>query len=101
MDAEKHVLTDVPVMEISLEADAYPEANVLEISTIAGQVVTDGEKSKAWKKQAKAPSAKLLSQYSQNPHRIMRGPVSMEADFICKAWIVEVLQHNTEFLKGH
>ncbi|XP_056848576.1 uncharacterized protein LOC108811829 isoform X2 [Raphanus sativus] len=68
MDAEKHVLTDVPVMEISLEADAYPEANVLEISTIAGQVVTDGEKSKAWKKQAKAPSAKLLSQYSQRCH---------------------------------
>lgn len=24
----------------------------------------------------------------------MRGPVSMEADFICKAWIVEVLKHN-------
>lgn len=30
-----------------------------------GEVVTDGEKSKAGKKLAKAPRAKLLSQYSQ------------------------------------
>ena len=30
-----------------------------------GEVVADGEKSKAGKKRAKAPWAKLLSQYSQ------------------------------------
>ncbi|KAL0719452.1 hypothetical protein Bca4012_068776 [Brassica carinata] len=40
-----------------------------------GEVVTDGEKSKAGKNGAKDPWAKLLSEYSQNPHRIMRGPV--------------------------
>nr|VDD63084.1 unnamed protein product [Brassica oleracea] len=65
MDAEKPVLTDVPVMEISLEADTNPEADVVVTPTIAGEVVTDGEKSKAGKKLAKAPRAKLLSQYSQ------------------------------------
>ncbi|KAF8075541.1 hypothetical protein N665_1087s0010 [Sinapis alba] len=75
MNAEKPVLTDVPVMEISPEADTNPEADVLATPTLAGEVVTDGEKSKAGKKRAKAPWAKLLSQYSQNPHRIMRGPV--------------------------
>ncbi|CAH8294468.1 unnamed protein product [Eruca vesicaria subsp. sativa] len=76
VDAEKPVLTDVPVMEISPEADANPEGDVLATPTIAGEVVADGEKSKAGKKRAnKAPWAKLLSQYSQNPHRIMRGPV--------------------------
>ncbi|KAJ4905431.1 AAA-type ATPase family protein [Raphanus sativus] len=80
VDAEKPVvLTDVPVvMEISPEADANPESDVLATTptTVAGEVVTDGEKSKAGKKRAnKAPWAKLLSQYSQNPHRIMRGPV--------------------------
>ncbi|CDY18018.1 BnaC03g30900D [Brassica napus] len=75
VDAEKPVLTDVPVMEISPEADANPEADVLATPTVAGEVVADGEKSKAGKKRAKAPWAKLLSQYSQNPHRIMRGPV--------------------------
>ncbi|KAJ4905440.1 AAA-type ATPase family protein [Raphanus sativus] len=65
-------------MEISPEADANPESDVLATTptTVAGEVVTDGEKSKAAKKRAnKAPWAKLLSQYSQNPHRIMRGPV--------------------------
>ncbi|KAH0865389.1 hypothetical protein HID58_082600 [Brassica napus] len=79
MDAEKPVLTDVPVMEISLEADTNPEADVVVTPTIAVlvvcEVVTDGEKSKAGKKLAKAPRAKLLSQYSQNPHHIMRGHV--------------------------
>ncbi|CAG7881763.1 unnamed protein product [Brassica rapa] len=75
VDAEKPVLTDVPVMEISPEADANPEADVLATPAVAGEVVADGEKSKAGKKRAKAPWAKLLSQYSQNPHRIMRGPV--------------------------
>ncbi|CAF1948438.1 hypothetical protein YC2023_081401 [Brassica napus] len=73
MDAEKPVLTDVPVMEISLEADTKPEADVLTTPRIAGlvvyltifEVVTDGEKSKAGKKRAKAPRVKLLSQYSQ------------------------------------
>ncbi|KAF3496765.1 hypothetical protein DY000_02056677 [Brassica cretica] len=77
MDAEKPVLTDVPVMEISLEADTNPEADVVVTPTIAGggEVVTDGEKSKAGKKLAKAPRAKLLSQYSQNPHHIMRGHI--------------------------
>ncbi|WZZ58668.1 hypothetical protein YC2023_058775 [Brassica napus] len=38
MDAEKPVLTDMPVMEISLEAD------VVVTPIIAGEVVTDGEK---------------------------------------------------------
>ncbi|KAL0667341.1 hypothetical protein Bca4012_030045 [Brassica carinata] len=75
MDAKKPVLTDVPVMKISLEADTNPEADVAVTPTIAGEVVTDGEKSTAGKKLAKAPRAKLLSQYSQNPHHIMRGHV--------------------------
>ncbi|KAF2539537.1 hypothetical protein F2Q68_00018704 [Brassica cretica] len=75
MDTEKTVLTDVPVMEISLEADTNPKADVVPTPTIAGEVVTDGEKSKAGKNRAKDPWAKLLSEYSQNPHRIMRGPV--------------------------
>ncbi|KAL0845750.1 hypothetical protein Bca101_018996 [Brassica carinata] len=76
VDAEKPVLTDVPVMvEISPEADTNPEADVLATPTVAGEVVTEGEKTKPGKKRAKAPWAKLLSQYSQNPHRIMRGPV--------------------------
>ena len=39
MDAEKPVLTDVPVMEISLEADTNPEADVAVTPTIAGLVV--------------------------------------------------------------
>ena len=39
MDAEKPVLTDVPVMEISLEADTNPEADVVVTPTIAGLVV--------------------------------------------------------------
>ncbi|CAN7100629.1 unnamed protein product [Brassica rapa subsp. narinosa] len=54
-------------MEIYPEADTKPEADVLETPTIAGEVVTDGENSKAGKKRAKAPWAKLLCQYSQNP----------------------------------
>ncbi|KAJ0228917.1 hypothetical protein HA466_0320800 [Hirschfeldia incana] len=40
-----------------------------------GEVMTDGEKSKEGKKRSKAPLAKLLSQYSQNPYRIMRDHV--------------------------
>ncbi|CAH8352523.1 unnamed protein product [Eruca vesicaria subsp. sativa] len=63
------VLTDVPLREAS------PETDVLATPTVAEDVVADGEKSKAGKKRAKAPWAKLLSQYPQNPHRIMRGPV--------------------------
>lgn len=39
MDAEKPVLTDVPVMETSLEADTNPEADVVVTPTIAGLVV--------------------------------------------------------------
>ncbi|XP_009144560.1 uncharacterized protein LOC103868207 isoform X2 [Brassica rapa] len=62
--AEKTVATDVPVMENSPEDD-----EVLATPTLAG------ERSKAGKKRANAPWAKLLSQYPQNPHRIMRGPV--------------------------
>ncbi|CAN7000628.1 unnamed protein product [Brassica rapa subsp. trilocularis] len=71
-------------MEIYPEADTKPEADVLETPTIAGEVVTDGENSKAGKKRAKAPWAKLLSQYSQvvfflcnfrTPHCTMRGHV--------------------------
>ncbi|KAG2316641.1 hypothetical protein Bca52824_019763 [Brassica carinata] len=54
-------------------ADTNPEADVLATPTIA--VVTDGEKSKAGKERAKAPWEKLLSQYPQNPHHILRGPV--------------------------
>ncbi|CAH8309138.1 unnamed protein product [Eruca vesicaria subsp. sativa] len=61
MNAEKPVLTDVYVMEISLEADTNPETDVVATPTIAGEVVTDGEKSK---KRAKPPWA-LHSQYSQ------------------------------------
>ncbi|CAG7882052.1 unnamed protein product [Brassica rapa] len=66
MDLEKPVLTDVPVMEIYPEADTKPEADVLATPTVTGEVVTDGKKSKAGKKRAKAPWAKLLSQYYQN-----------------------------------
>ncbi|KAF3565085.1 hypothetical protein DY000_02010889 [Brassica cretica] len=74
--AEKPVvLTDVPLREASPETDANPEVDVLATPTAAEEVVADGEKSKAGKKRAKAPWAKLLSQYPQNPHRIMRGPV--------------------------
>ncbi|CAF1715331.1 unnamed protein product [Brassica napus] len=74
--AEKPVvLTDVPLREASPEIDANPEVDVLATPTVAEEVVADGEKSKAGKKRAKAPWAKLLSQYPQNPHRIMRGPV--------------------------
>ncbi|WZZ11835.1 hypothetical protein YC2023_104924 [Brassica napus] len=74
--AEKPVvLTDVPLREASPETDANPEVDVLATPTVAEEVVADGEKSKAGKKRAKAPWAKLLSQYPQNPHRIMRGPV--------------------------
>ncbi|KAH0938868.1 hypothetical protein HID58_006329 [Brassica napus] len=65
--AEKTVATDVRVMENSPEVLATP--------TLAGEVVAEGERSKAGKKRANAPWAKLLSQYPQNPHRIMRGPV--------------------------
>ncbi|KAF8116512.1 hypothetical protein N665_0017s0068 [Sinapis alba] len=76
VDAEKPVvLTDVPLREASPETDANPEVDVLATPTVAEEVVVDGEKSKAGKKRAKAPWAKLLSQYPQNPHRIMRGPV--------------------------
>ncbi|KAL0746315.1 hypothetical protein Bca101_028317 [Brassica carinata] len=74
--AEKPVvLTDVPLREASPEIDANREVDVLTTPTVAEEVVADGEKSKAGKKRAKAPWAKLLSQYPQNPHRIMRGPV--------------------------
>ncbi|XP_013611410.1 PREDICTED: uncharacterized protein LOC106318103 isoform X2 [Brassica oleracea var. oleracea] len=74
--AEKPVvLTDVPLREASPEIDANHEVDVLATPTVAEEVVADGEKSKAGKKRAKAPWAKLLSQYPQNPHRIMRGPV--------------------------
>ncbi|XP_010429750.1 PREDICTED: uncharacterized protein LOC104714166 isoform X1 [Camelina sativa] len=76
MDAEKPVPTDVPVIENSPETDANPQVQVLATPTIAAEVATDAEKSKAAKKRAsKAPWAKLLSQYSLNPHRIMRSPV--------------------------
>uniref|UniRef100_A0A1J3J799 ATPase family AAA domain-containing protein 1 n=1 Tax=Noccaea caerulescens TaxID=107243 RepID=A0A1J3J799_NOCCA len=76
MDAEKPVTTDVPVMENSPETDANPEVEVLATPTIAGEAVADADKSKAGKKRAyKAPWAKLLSQNSQNPHLVMRGPV--------------------------
>ncbi|KAJ0265071.1 AAA ATPase [Hirschfeldia incana] len=74
--AEKPVvLTDVPLREASPETDANPEVDVFATPTVAEEVVADGEKSKVGKKRAKAPWAKLLSQYPQNPHRIMRGPV--------------------------
>ncbi|CAN8237774.1 unnamed protein product [Cochlearia groenlandica] len=75
--AEKPVKSDAPpVMENSLETDANPQVQVLATPTLAGEVVVDTEKSNASKKRAsKAPWAKLLSQYPQNPHRIMRGPV--------------------------
>ncbi|KAF3561747.1 hypothetical protein DY000_02011037 [Brassica cretica] len=65
MDTEMTVLTVVLVMEISLEADTNPKADVVPTPTIAGEVVTDGEKSKAGKNRAKDPWAKLLSEYSQ------------------------------------
>lgn len=52
--AEKTVATDVPVMENSPEDD-----EVLATPTLAG------ERSKAGKKRANAPWAKLLSQYPQ------------------------------------
>ncbi|KAG5399036.1 hypothetical protein IGI04_020850 [Brassica rapa subsp. trilocularis] len=48
------------ILDRNLETDTKPEADVLETPTIAGEVVTDGENSKAGKKRAKAPWAKLL-----------------------------------------
>ncbi|KAL1216574.1 ATPase family AAA domain-containing protein FIGL1 [Cardamine amara subsp. amara] len=69
-DEERPVTTtDVPAMD----TDANPEVEGLATPTPA---VAEAEKSKSAKKRvAKAPWAKLLSQYSQNPHRIMRGSV--------------------------
>ncbi|KAH0837746.1 hypothetical protein HID58_092363, partial [Brassica napus] len=46
-------------------ADTNPKVDVVPTPTIAGEVVTDGEKSKAGKNRAKDPWAKLLSEYSQ------------------------------------
>ncbi|CAN6846057.1 unnamed protein product [Brassica oleracea var. botrytis] len=86
--AEKTVATDVPVMENSpgddevlagftpclflFKKDFHFISNVF---VYLGEVVAEGERSKAGKKRPNAPWAKLLSQYPQNPHRIMRGPV--------------------------
>ncbi|XP_019098372.1 PREDICTED: uncharacterized protein LOC104760151 [Camelina sativa] len=70
-DAERPLTTttDVPAME----TDTIPAP-----STPAGDVVVEPEKSKSSKKRtaiAKAPWAKLISQYSQNPHIIIRSSV--------------------------
>ncbi|EOA36786.1 hypothetical protein CARUB_v100081070mg, partial [Capsella rubella] len=68
--AERPVTTaDVPAME----TDTIPEVEGLVTPTPA---VVEAEKSKSSKKRtAKAPWAKLISQCSQNPHRVMRGSV--------------------------
>jgi hypothetical protein len=72
-DAERPVTTtDVPAME----TDTNPELEGLVTPTPAGEVVVEAEKSKSSKKRiAKAPWAKLLSQFPQNPHLVMRGSV--------------------------
>ncbi|KAG7595622.1 AAA+ ATPase domain [Arabidopsis suecica] len=72
-DAERPVNnTVVPAME----TDTNPEVEGLVTPTPADEVVVEAEKSKSSKKRiAKAPWAKLLSQYPQNPHLVMRGSV--------------------------
>ncbi|KFK42647.1 hypothetical protein AALP_AA1G022100 [Arabis alpina] len=66
------VKTDVVAMENCPDT----EVEGLVTPNPAGEVVADAEKSKSAKKRiAKAPWAKLLSQYSQNPHRVIRSSV--------------------------
>ncbi|XP_010542857.1 PREDICTED: uncharacterized protein LOC104815931 isoform X1 [Tarenaya hassleriana] len=78
-DAANPVTTDVAAAaaaETSPHPDADTEAEVLVTPTAAGEVLVDAEKPKAVKKRAgKAPWGKLLSQCSQNPHRVMKSPV--------------------------
>ncbi|CAH2035895.1 unnamed protein product, partial [Thlaspi arvense] len=76
-DAERPATTtDVPEMEKCPDTDMNPEVQGLVTPSPAGEVVAEAEKTKSAKKRtAKAPWAKLLSQYPQNPHRVMRASV--------------------------
>ncbi|CAH8336846.1 unnamed protein product [Eruca vesicaria subsp. sativa] len=78
-DVEKAVTTtDAPAVENCSDSDINnPQVEGLVTPTPPGEVVSEAEKSKCGKKRskAKAPWAKLLSQYPQNPHRVMRGSV--------------------------
>ncbi|KAG2267487.1 hypothetical protein Bca52824_062042, partial [Brassica carinata] len=61
------------------DADTNQQVQGLVTPTPTGEVVAEADKSKKaeklWLKRTKAPWAKLISQYPQNPHRVMRGPV--------------------------
>ncbi|KAJ0235702.1 AAA-type ATPase family protein [Hirschfeldia incana] len=78
-DAERPVTTtttDAPAVENCSDSDINPQVQGLVTPTPTGEVVSEADKSKWGKKRTKeAPWAKLLSQYPQNPHCVMRGSV--------------------------
>ncbi|CAH8363597.1 unnamed protein product [Eruca vesicaria subsp. sativa] len=58
------------------DTDINQQVEGLVTPTPTGEVEAQAKKSKSsGKKRNKAPWAKLLSQYPQNPHRVMKGPV--------------------------
>ncbi|RID49089.1 hypothetical protein BRARA_I05554 [Brassica rapa] len=62
--------------EPELRASHPKTSDALVTPSPPGEVVSEADKSKRGKKRSKAsPWAKLLSQYPQNPHRLMRGAV--------------------------
>ncbi|KAG2260472.1 hypothetical protein Bca52824_079766 [Brassica carinata] len=56
-------------------SDSDINQQVQSLVTPTPAVVSEPDKSKRGKKRTKAPWAKLLSQYPENPHRVMRGAV--------------------------
>ncbi|CAH8305318.1 unnamed protein product [Eruca vesicaria subsp. sativa] len=69
-------VNDEPAIANCNETDINQQVEGLVTPTPTGEVEAQAEKSKSsGKKRSKAPWAKLLSQYPQNPHRVMRGPV--------------------------
>ncbi|KAJ0245228.1 AAA-type ATPase family protein [Hirschfeldia incana] len=79
-DADRPVIAneEAPTVANCPDSDINNQQQVqgLVTPTPTGEVVAEASKSKSGKKQrSKAPWAKLLSQYPQNPHRVMRGPV--------------------------
>ncbi|KAL0800650.1 hypothetical protein Bca101_055825 [Brassica carinata] len=78
-DGEKPVIAndDAPATANCPDTDTNQQVQGLVTPTPTGEAVAEAEKSKSksGKKRTKVPWAKLLSQYPQNPHRVMRGPV--------------------------
>ncbi|XP_018437210.1 uncharacterized protein LOC108809559 isoform X2 [Raphanus sativus] len=79
-DAERPVIAngEAPTVANCPDSDInQQQVQGLVTPTPTGEAVieADKSKSKSGKKRSKAPWAKLLSQYPQNPHRVMRGPV--------------------------